>query len=228
MASVTGLRLAGLVDVPCPVISPENDMPTLVPLVDPTNSIEPAHRTRSVDATSEGVCTFEFEFKAMYEQHSSRLAAVALRYLKNGADAEDAVQDAFLAAYRKRNAFEGTSSLGTWVHRILINVCLMKLRSKARRPASSLELLPLDARENQQSVTSFTEGHHEHEALLAELRRQVREAMCRLPEPHRTILQLRDFEGFSTAQTVELLGISEDAVKTRLCRARRALRKQLT
>lgn len=201
-------------------------MDTLLLPVELPKSVEASHPIRLVDVTSHRMRTFDFEFKAMYERDLSRLASVAMRYLKNDADAEDAVHDAFLAAYRNREAFEGTSSLGTWIYRILVNVCLMKLRSKARRPVLSLELLSVDAREDQRSATS-TEEMSQQESLKLELRLQMREAMRRLPEPHRTILQLRDFEGFSTAQTAQVLGISEDAAKTRLCRARRALRKRL-
>jgi RNA polymerase sigma-70 factor (ECF subfamily) len=204
-------------------------MTSLLSLVRSAKAAEAARPTRSVDfvARSDGAHRFECDFKAACEQDAGRLTAVAQRYLRNAADAEDAVQDALLSAYRKRDTFEGTSSLGTWLHRILVNVCLMKLRSKSRRPAASIEELPAGMMENVQRVQASDDETAERDVLREEARHLVRDALRNLPETHRTIIQLRDFEEFTTGQTAEILGISEDAVKTRLCRARRALRELL-
>jgi RNA polymerase sigma-70 factor (ECF subfamily) len=165
--------------------------------------------------------------EACFARHAPRLTAVAVRLLRNAADAEDAVQDAFVSAWTKRETFEGSSAPGTWIHRIVINACLMKLRSQSRRPAVSLDALPSEDVDRQLMDDASDDEYADHEAIRGELRQRVRAAIQTLSEPHRTILQLRDFEEFTTDQTAEILGISEDAVKTRLCRARRALRERL-
>ncbi|MFM9996865.1 MAG: sigma-70 family RNA polymerase sigma factor [Phycisphaerales bacterium] len=158
-----------------------------------------------------------------------RMLAVARRMLPNEDDADDAVQDAFLSAFKSLEQFDGRSRLTTWLHRITVNACLMKLRSRRRRPERSLDdLLP-----------RFTEDGHaqiparrwkpEHAAGIeaAERRALVRARIDELPEQHRVVLMLRDIEELDTDETARLLGVSPAAVKTRLHRARQALRTML-
>jgi len=167
--------------------------------------------------------------EALVRQHSGRLLAVARRFLRTEEDSEDAVQDAFLAAFRSLDGFEGHSALGTWLHRIVVNVCLMRLRAWSRsREVRIADLLP-----------TFDEtGHHsrpvrpwEEQALArltqAETRAHVRACIDRLPGPYRQVLLLRDIEELDTEQTAQHLGIDPGAVKTRLHRARQALRTLL-
>jgi RNA polymerase sigma-70 factor (ECF subfamily) len=167
--------------------------------------------------------------EALVRQHGGRMLRVARRLLGSEEDGADAVQDAFLSAFRSLASFTGQSSLGTWLHRIVVNASLMKLRARARHRDVPLDdLLP-----------SFDEtGHHSHPvrgwpehapALLArqELRLHVRACIDRLPESHRTVLLLRDIEDLDTEETAEQLGITAGAVKTRLHRARQALRTLL-
>ena len=162
----------------------------------------------------------------LVRQYGGRMLAVARRYLHGEEDCADAVQDAFLAAFRSLGKFEGNSSLGTWLHRIVVNACLTKLRARSRSRSVAIDdLLP-----------AFDEtGHHTRpvrswgEETLSRLTReetrmQVRACIDRLPEPYRTVLLLRDIEEFDTDQTAEQLGITAGAVKTRLHRARQALR----
>jgi RNA polymerase sigma-70 factor (ECF subfamily) len=166
---------------------------------------------------------------ALVRQYAGRMLAVARRFLHSEEDSADVVQDAFLAAFRALASFEGKSSLGTWLHRIVVNASLAKLRSRSRHPTVSLdELLP-----------AFDEsGHHARPVLAwtppasrrldqAETRAHVRAAIDRLPESYRTVLLLRDIEGFGTEETAHQLGLSRAAVKTRLHRARQALRTLL-
>ncbi len=162
-------------------------------------------------------------------QYSGRMLAVARRLLRSEEDAADAVQDAFVSALTSMHKFQGRAQLYTWLHRIVVNACLMKLRSKKRRSAASLdELLP-----------SFDE-HGCHAQLVVvwgdqaaarleqdEVRSAVRNCIDQLPEQYRAILILRDIEEFDTEQTATLLGLSQCAVKTRLHRARQALRTLL-
>jgi RNA polymerase sigma-70 factor (ECF subfamily) len=167
--------------------------------------------------------------EALVRQHGGRMLAVARRLLRTEEDSADAVQDAFLSAFRSVDGFEGNSALGTWLHRIVVNVCLMRLRARSRsREVRIDDLLP-----------TFDEtGHHSHpvrawkdEALArltrAEIGAHVRACIDRLPDPYREVLVLRDMEDLDTEQTAQHLGINPGAVKTRLHRARQALRTLL-
>jgi RNA polymerase sigma-70 factor (ECF subfamily) len=167
--------------------------------------------------------------EALVRRHGGRMLAVARRFLRAEEDSADAVQDAFLSAFRSLDGFEGDSALGTWLHRIVVNVCLMKLRARSRRREVRIdELLP----------TFDATGHHarpvqpwDDQALerltRAETRAQVRECIDRLPQTYREVLLLRDVEELDTEQTAGQLGITPGAVKTRLHRARQALRALL-
>lgn len=169
-------------------------------------------------------------FEELVRAHAGRMLAVARRMLPCEDDAHDALQDAFISALRGLQAFRGGSSLGTWLHRIVVNACLMKLRSRERKNTVSIEeLLPTfdDTGHHEVAVSPWSATAVEQTALL-ETRQQIREAIERLPETHRSVLLLRDIEELDTEATAALLGISTTAVKTRLHRARQALRALLT
>jgi len=168
-------------------------------------------------------------YEALVRHHGGRLLSMARRFLRNEDDSAEAVQEAFLSAFRSLHTFGGQSSLGTWLHRIVVNVSLMKLRAQSRwREVPLDDLLP-----------TFDEtGHHKRPvrpwpepapALVArqEMRGRVRACIDRLPDAYRTVLLLRDIEELDTEQAAEQLGISPGAVKTRLHRARQALRTLL-
>jgi RNA polymerase sigma-70 factor (ECF subfamily) len=171
----------------------------------------------------------EAAFEALVRTYGGRLLAVARRYLPNEHDARDVLQEAFLAAFRSIGSFAGGSKLSTWLHRIVVNAALMKIRSRGRRREESIDdLLPRFAED----------GHHEDgvpawetagDVLVEreEERVTVRRAIERLPEAYRTVLLLRDIEERDTEETATLLGVSAQAVKTRLHRARQALRTLL-
>ncbi len=167
--------------------------------------------------------------EAFVRRHTGRMLAVARRFLRCEQDAADAVQDAFMMAFRSVDRFAGESRLSTWLHRIVINACLMKLRAERSRPATSIEpLLP-----------TFDEtGHHagrisawcvlpSQGAEAAELRAAVRKCVNQLPDSYRAIIMLRDIEELDTQETADRLGISAGAAKVRLHRARQALRTLL-
>ncbi len=145
-------------------------------------------------------------------------------------DARDAVQDAFLSAFKSLHTFDGRSQLSTWIHRILINVCLMKLRSRKRRPERPIsDFLPTYVEDGHQTVpTPKWPGIDRDEPTLpGKLSEQVRAQFEQLPESHRVVIMLRDIEGLSTEETAAALEITTDAVKIRLHRARQALRALL-
>jgi RNA polymerase sigma factor (sigma-70 family) len=139
------------------------------------------------------------------------------------------VQDAFLLAFRGLPAFAGRCRLSTWLHRITVNAALMKLRTRSRKPEASLDDLLPDFVPDGHHVTQFTEwslSPSQH-LLRAEARDQVRVAIDRLPSAYRTVLLLRDIEELDTTEVARMLGISTNAVKIRLHRARQALRTLL-
>lgn len=168
-------------------------------------------------------------FEQLIRAYGGRLLAVARHFLPVEEDARDAVQEAFTSAFRSIERFEGNARLSTWLHRIVVNAALMKLRTRRRKPEQSIEdLLP-----------GFLEdGHLERPASpwrksglegleLDELRGLMHEKIQALPENYRNVLLLRDIEELDTQETAELMGISEGAVKTRLHRARLALHELL-
>ena len=175
-----------------------------------------------------GTCNRD-AFEAIVRSHGARLLATARRLLLNDEDARDAVQDAFLSAVRSLDRFEGEARLSTWLHRVVINAALMKLRARRRSRERPIEdLLP----------SFLPDGHHSERVLAWEepcdlaLQRQesrnlVRASIEGLPADYRVVLVLRDIEGLDTKEVAGLLGISTDAVKTRLHRARQALRTVL-
>lgn len=168
-------------------------------------------------------------FETMVREFGGRLLSTTRRLLRQEDDAMDAVQDAFLQAFKSIGSFEGQSQLYTWLHRIAVNCALMKLRTKRRRPEALIEdLLP-----------KFQDDHHRVEpateldetalarAERAETRATIRDCIEKLPDSYRIVLVLRDIEEMDTTEAARVLGVSEGVVKTRLHRARQALKTLL-
>lgn len=168
-------------------------------------------------------------FEHWVRRQGPRMLAVARRFLHSEEDAQDAVQDAFLMAFRALDRFQGNASLSTWLYRIVVNAALMKIRNRKRRPTVSMEeLLPGFLEDgHQQEPASEWDLSAEELAGRRETRALVRSAIDRLPATYRTVLLLRDIEELDTGETAQVLGISENAVKIRLHRARQALRALL-
>ncbi len=169
-------------------------------------------------------------FETMIRLYGPRLLAVARRILHNNEDdAQDALQDALLAAARKIDTFHADARLSTWLHRVTVNAALMKLRTRRRRPEISIDALLPRFKEDGHQIDPPAPWDLAPDAPLrsAETAAAVRAAIHELPDAYRTVLLLRDIEGLDTAESAEALGISENAVKTRLHRARQALRTLL-
>jgi RNA polymerase sigma-70 factor (ECF subfamily) len=168
-------------------------------------------------------------YETLVREYGGRLLAVARRYLRCEQDAADAVQDAFMSAFQAIASFQSSSKLSTWLQRILINACLMKLRSHSRRPVISMEeLLPVfDATGHHIGGVSPWKQAPLQQVLDGELRTAVRQAIDQLPEIYRTVLLLRDIEEIDTDETADMLKVTQAVVKTRLHRARQALRTLL-
>lgn len=164
-------------------------------------------------------------YEDLVRLYGGRLLAVARRFLRNEEDARDAVQDAFLSAFRSLDRFEGQAKVSTWLHRIVVNAALMKLRTRRRKPETSIEdLLPSFLEDGHMADPAQPWRQPEEEAELAELRTLMMDLIHDLPEGYRNVLLLRDIEGLDTEETARLMELSAGAVKTRLHRARQALR----
>ena len=156
------------------------------------------------------------------------MLSVARWYLTIEEDARDAVQDAFLSVFKALPTFDGRASLATWLHRIVVNSCLMKIRTRQRQPERSIEeLLPTFLSDGHQATPSPTWSDTTTDLERAETRQIVRDQIAKLPESYRTILLLRDIEELDTESVAQMLDLSASAVKVRLHRARQALRTLL-
>ena len=167
--------------------------------------------------------------ETLVRRHAPWMLAVSRRISGDAALAEDCVQEALIRALRKINDFEERSSLKTWLHRIVVNDTLMKLRSRRTRNEAPIdELLPAFD-ENACRVETPWQALATPEEIFesADRRRLVQEKIAELPESYRLILQLRDIEGWSTREAAEALQLSEANAKVRLHRARSALKKLL-
>lgn len=203
-------------------------MTSVMPLSDPTGTPDRA-TARDADLVARISAGDDQAFEELIRTFGGRMQSVARRFLRCQEDRNDALQDAFISAFRGIDGFAGGASLGTWLHRIVVNACLMKLRSQSRRHAMPIDdLLPTfdDTGHHTRSVVGW---HGDPVARLsnAETRMRVRACIDQLPESYREILLLRDIEEIDTEQTATMLGLSQAAVKTRLHRARQALRTLL-
>ncbi len=167
-------------------------------------------------------------FAKFVEENQSKIYNLALRMLNDPQEAEDVLQETFLNAYKALPDFEGRSSLSTWIYRIASNASLMHLRKKQPPTVSVDEPLELDAGDSLPRQLVDWSSMPEEELLNNESRQMMDEAVAELPESLRIVFVLRDIEGLSTAETGEVLGLSEGAVKTRLHRARLWLRDRLS
>ncbi|WP_219908008.1 sigma-70 family RNA polymerase sigma factor [Enhygromyxa salina] len=173
-------------------------------------------------------------FERLVRVHIGPLHAVALRLLKNDADADDIVQEGFLSAFRNFDSFRGDARLKTWLHRIVVNAALQRLRRSKSRAGQQADVVDVTELLPRFADNGYPEHFHqpwvqtiEELATRAETREQVRQMIDKLPDNYRTVLILRDIEELDTSETAELLELSPGTVKVRLHRARQALRNLL-
>ena len=168
-------------------------------------------------------------FRTLLNRYGARLLRLARRFLGNEEDARDAVQDAMVSVFKSIGNFESGSMLSTWLHRIVVNASLMKLRTKKRREEIDIEEYLPQFQEDGHQLEPSVPWTENAESMLErdELRAIVRKAIDQLPETYRIVLLLRDIEEMTTEETASILGITPNAVKIRLHRARQALRTLL-
>jgi RNA polymerase sigma-70 factor (ECF subfamily) len=167
----------------------------------------------------------EIAYELLVRTYGGRMLAVARGLLRHDEDARDAVQAAYISAFKGLAAFKGDCQLATWLHRIVVNTALMKLRTRRRKPEESIESMLPTYLEDGHHTADFTEWALQADRLLEqkEARGLVRSAIAQLPEAQRTVLILRDIQELSTEEAAAELGITANAVKIRLHRARQAL-----
>ncbi len=168
-------------------------------------------------------------FEIFVRAHAGSMLAVARRIVRDETIAEDCVQEALLSVYRNIEKFEGRSALGSWVHQITVNAALNQLKKQKGRKELSLDpLLPMFD-DGSLRVEPRVQVDQTPEDIVGneKLRKYVLEQIESLPDPFRVVLILRDIEGFSTSEVADFLGDTVAAIKTRLHRARSALKKLL-
>jgi RNA polymerase sigma-70 factor, ECF subfamily len=162
-------------------------------------------------------------------QYRGRFQASARRVLRDPAAAQDAVQDAMVSALRNLPRFRGDSQMSTWMGRIVINQAISRRRVIARRPESSLDSLVegRGASGREDALVARTEPGPERRLLQHEVRTLIRAAIDDLPSSYRSVVVMRHFDGMAIAEIAGRLGITQNAAKLRLIRARRMLRRLL-
>jgi RNA polymerase sigma-70 factor (ECF subfamily) len=174
-------------------------------------------------------------FELLLDRYEDKVFRLAFRFVRNESEAKEILQETFLSIWRKLDTFKGDSQFSSWVYRIAANAALMRLRSMRRHPEVSTEELPagfLDRAQDGHGATP-TSGENwakrpDDQLQSEELRRHIQAAVDALPELYRTVFLVRDVDGLSTEQTAQVLGITIPTVKTRLHRARIALREAIT
>ena len=163
-------------------------------------------------------------FEAIMRRHNRAMFRTARAILRDDAEAEDALQEAYLQAYRPLGSYRGSARLSTWLARVVANEALMRLRKQSRRSA----IVPIHAGvevEDSDQSGGVSMKNPESEARRAEMRRLLEERIDALPGAYRAVFMLRAVEEYSVEETAKILGIPEATVRSRLFRARSLLRE---
>jgi RNA polymerase sigma-70 factor (ECF subfamily) len=156
----------------------------------------------------------ETAFTTLIERHRHRLWAVALRTTGDPQDAEDALQDALISAFRRADQFRGDAAVTTWLHRIVVNASLDRIRRRTARPTVPLPDEP--------AIADQRDDLGQREIQLA-----VLDALAQLPEDQRDAVLLIDLEGYSVIEAAAIMGCPEGTIKSRCSRGRKRLAEQL-
>lgn len=162
----------------------------------------------------------EAAFHELVDRHGDSLFALAYSLLGSRTDAEDAVQETFLGAFRRAGSFEGRSSLKTWLVRILVNQAYKTRRSRKVRRTDPIEL---EDRQRSDGVLRVASG-----SVAVESRIDVQAMLKTLSPEHREVIVLRELQGFSYEEMAEALGVPVGTVESRLFRARKELKQRFT
>src|SRR6476659_11214764 len=183
-----------------------------------SNDIERVQRALAGDADA---------FRANMQTHNRRLYRIARSILRNNADAEDAVQEAYVSAFTNLASYRGEGSLKSWLSRIVINESLGRMRQRH----STIDLATLEQQQGEAQIIQFPQSTPNDDPERTMAQRQiiqlVEQATDNLPEAFRLVFVTRVIEGMCIEETSELLGIKPETVKTRLHRARQLVRDRL-
>ena len=195
------------------------------------NTVDIDTELRLVEGLQAGDAT---ALEALMERYSSRLYRLAYGITRSSRDAEEVLQDVFLTVFRKIASFEGRATLGTWLYRVTTNAALNRRRGLAARAEGALDdQLPTFLPDGQRAgdcsfLLADWSGTPEDELLAGEARNAVNRALAGLPDGYRAVLVLRDVDELSSEETADVLRESVPSVKSRLHRARMALRESIT
>lgn len=164
-----------------------------------------------------------FACTCLLKRFAPRLDRVAVQLMGSRDEADDVLQEAMIQACDRIESFEGRSGLGSWLHRIVVNAALMRLRQRR----AAVQSLDAPAADDAPTAEIAAGPDPDQQTLTRELGRELDQAIRRLPETLRTAVVLRDIEGLSTREAAEALQVSEAALKVRLHRAHAALRAAL-
>ncbi|NCE65236.1 sigma-70 family RNA polymerase sigma factor [Pseudoflavonifractor sp. 524-17] len=169
----------------------------------------------------------EEAFAALVEQNQTRVYHLALRLTGSPDDAAELTQEAFLSAWRGLGKFQGGSSFSTWLYRLTNNLCIDFLRREKRRRSLSMTVSLDDEEEGRQADLPDDRYNPHLAAERKELGEAIRAGLASLTPEHRAVLVLREFDGLSYSEIAQLLSLEEGTVKSRIARARLALRNYL-
>ena len=164
------------------------------------------------------------------KRYEDRIFTFGLKMCGQRQDAEDIAQDTFLSAFRHLDGFREETKLKNWLFKIAARACLKKRRKKKHEPDHEISLesfVPGEGSESRYEIPDWSQDPSD-QVLRAELKQIIDSAIRSLPPKYRLTFNLRDIEGFNTEETAEILGISREAVKTRLHRARLFLREKIS
>jgi len=165
-------------------------------------------------------------FRELLGRHEATLLRLAQRLVRNDNDAKEVLQEVFITTWKKLGGFEDRSQISSWLYRVTVNASLMHLRLRKRR----ISAVSFEGEEPRNAVWATLEGstqRPDRQLESQELRGVLQDAITRLPPALRSVLVIRDIQGCSTRETGQILGLTDVAVKTRLFRARRALRENI-
>lgn len=169
-------------------------------------------------------------FRTIVERYQERVYNVAFQMTGSHEDSLDLAQDSFLRVFRALSSFKGDSSLGTWIHRIAHNIVIDELRKRRRRPVVAMSTDTVVITEDGEHMLEWSapmDEAPEEQLLRAEKKREIEQALQRISPEHRSVLVMRDIEGLTYEEVAEVLGLNVGTVKSRLNRARLALREKL-
>ncbi len=166
-------------------------------------------------------------FEKLIEAHEKKVFNIALRMMGNYEDAMDMAQEAFIRVFKSIGSFKEQSSLSTWIYRIVTNICLDELRKRKNRKVLSIDdNIKSDDGEIKRNIVS-DDLTPDEKVERDEIKRMINNAINELSDEHRTAIVLRDIQGFSYKEISEIVNCPEGTVKSRISRARQALKEIL-